>query len=129
MPRSRCFRPRAWPSRKKAYWLINDLKIVLPILTLVLPGAGVAAARGHRRALTRGVRWCIPSPTRPPVAARVDRPAGKVTMRYGIGLDASRSATSDAAPGRWAGGELVAGGAGDRGRRGSACGAAREVPG
>ena len=33
------------------YRLINDLKIVLPILTLALLGLGVAAARGHRRAL------------------------------------------------------------------------------
>ena len=33
------------------YRLINDLKIVLPILTLVLLGLGVLAARGHRRAL------------------------------------------------------------------------------
>ena len=36
---------------QKAYRLINDLKIVLPIVTLVLLGAGVAAARRHRRAL------------------------------------------------------------------------------
>ena len=36
---------------QKAYRLINDLKIVLPILTLVLLGLGVCAARGHRRAL------------------------------------------------------------------------------
>ena len=36
---------------QKAYRLINDLKIVLPILTLVLLGGGVAAARGRRRAL------------------------------------------------------------------------------
>ena len=33
------------------YRLLNDLKIVLPILTLVLLGAGVYVARGHRRAL------------------------------------------------------------------------------
>jgi hypothetical protein len=33
------------------YRLINDLKIVLPILTLLLLGAGVYIARGHRRAL------------------------------------------------------------------------------
>ena len=33
------------------YRLINDLKIVLPILTLGLLGLGVLAARGHRRAL------------------------------------------------------------------------------
>ena len=34
-----------------AYRLINGLKIVLPILTLVLLGLGVWIARGHRRAL------------------------------------------------------------------------------
>ena len=33
------------------YRLINDLKIVLPILALLLIGAGVYIARGHRRAL------------------------------------------------------------------------------
>ena len=33
------------------YRLINDLKIVLPILTLLLLGAGVYVARRHRRAL------------------------------------------------------------------------------
>jgi hypothetical protein len=33
------------------YRLINDLKIVLPIVTFVLLGLGVLAARGHRRAL------------------------------------------------------------------------------
>jgi len=36
---------------QKAYRLINDLKLVLPIVTLVLLGLGVYAARGHRRAL------------------------------------------------------------------------------
>jgi len=36
---------------QKAYRLINDLKIVLPIMTVVLLGLGVLAARGHRRAL------------------------------------------------------------------------------
>ena len=51
MPRSRCSRPRTWPRRRSAYRLINDLKIVLPIVTLVLLGLGVLAARGHRRAL------------------------------------------------------------------------------
>ncbi|HUK72127.1 MAG TPA: hypothetical protein VLW50_25720 [Streptosporangiaceae bacterium] len=34
-----------------AYRLINDLKIVLPIMTLLLLGLGVYIARGHRRAL------------------------------------------------------------------------------
>jgi hypothetical protein len=36
---------------QKAYRLINDLKIVLPILTLVLLGLGVVIARRPRRAL------------------------------------------------------------------------------
>jgi hypothetical protein len=36
---------------QRAYRLLNDLKIVLPILTLVLLGLGVAVARRHRRAL------------------------------------------------------------------------------
>jgi hypothetical protein len=36
---------------QSAYRLINDLKIVLPIVTLVLLGLGVLTARGHRRAL------------------------------------------------------------------------------
>jgi hypothetical protein len=36
---------------QSAYRLINDLKIVLPILTLVLLVAGVLIARGRRRAL------------------------------------------------------------------------------
>ena len=36
---------------QKAYRLINGLKIVLPILTLVLLGLGVLAARRHRRVL------------------------------------------------------------------------------
>lgn len=34
-----------------AYRLINDLKIILPIVTLLLIAAGVYVARGHRRAL------------------------------------------------------------------------------
>jgi hypothetical protein len=37
---------------QKAYRLINDLKIVLPIVTLVLLGLGVFIARRPRRALT-----------------------------------------------------------------------------
>ncbi len=36
---------------QSAYRLINDLKIVLPIATLLLLGLGVYIARGHRRAL------------------------------------------------------------------------------
>jgi len=45
-----------FPSRnltkaQSAYRLINDLKIVLPIVTVALLGLGVLAARGRRRAL------------------------------------------------------------------------------
>ena len=36
---------------RTAYRIINDLKIVLPILTLLLLALGVYVARGHRRAL------------------------------------------------------------------------------
>ena len=36
---------------QRAYRLVNDLKIVLPILTLGLLGLGVGIARRHRRAL------------------------------------------------------------------------------
>ena len=36
---------------RKVRRLINDLKIVLPIVTLVLLAGGVWVARGHRRAL------------------------------------------------------------------------------
>jgi hypothetical protein len=36
---------------QRAYRLINDLKIVLPVLTLGLLGLGVGVARRHRRAL------------------------------------------------------------------------------
>jgi hypothetical protein len=36
---------------QSGYRLISDLKIVLPILVLLLLGAGVYVARGHRRAL------------------------------------------------------------------------------
>jgi hypothetical protein len=35
---------------QSGYRLLNDLKIVLPILTLLLLGAGIYLARGHRRA-------------------------------------------------------------------------------
>jgi hypothetical protein len=49
---------RRWPFSAKylvkaqsGYRLLNALKIVLPILTVVLLGAGVWVARGHRRAL------------------------------------------------------------------------------
>ena len=36
---------------RSGYRLVNDLKIVLPILTVLLIGLGVYVARGHRRAL------------------------------------------------------------------------------
>ena len=36
---------------QSAYRLINNLKIVLPVVTLLLLAAGVLVARGHRRAL------------------------------------------------------------------------------
>ena len=36
---------------QSGYRLINDLKIVLPILVLVLLGAGIYIAKGHRRAV------------------------------------------------------------------------------
>ena len=36
---------------QSGYRLLNDLKIVLPILTLLLLGAGIYIARSHRRAL------------------------------------------------------------------------------
>jgi hypothetical protein len=36
---------------QSGYRLLNDLKIVLPIVTLLLLGAGIYVARGHRRAL------------------------------------------------------------------------------
>jgi hypothetical protein len=35
---------------QSGYRLLNDLKIVLPVLTLLLLGAGIYVARGHRRA-------------------------------------------------------------------------------
>jgi hypothetical protein len=44
---------------QSAYRLINDLKIVLPVATLVLLGLGVLVARGHRRA-ARWSRWRSP---------------------------------------------------------------------
>jgi hypothetical protein len=45
------FSSRELVKAQTAYRLINGLKIVLPVLTLVLIGAGVYVARGHRRAL------------------------------------------------------------------------------
>ncbi len=45
------FSSRTLVQAQTLYRLINDLKIVLPILSLVLIAAGVYIARGHRRAL------------------------------------------------------------------------------
>jgi hypothetical protein len=45
------FSSRELVKAQTAYRLINDLKIVLPILSLLLLGLGVYLARGHRRAL------------------------------------------------------------------------------
>jgi hypothetical protein len=45
------FSSRTLVQAQTLYRLINDLKIVLPILTLLLLAAGVYIARGHRRAL------------------------------------------------------------------------------
>ncbi len=45
------FSARELVKAQSGYRLINDLKIVLPILALLLLGAGVYIARGHRRAL------------------------------------------------------------------------------
>lgn len=45
------FSSRELVKAQTAYRLINDLKIVLPVLTLMLIGAGAYVARSHRRAL------------------------------------------------------------------------------
>ncbi|HEY5358159.1 MAG TPA: hypothetical protein VIJ82_10875 [Streptosporangiaceae bacterium] len=45
------FSARDLVKAQTAYRLINDLKIVLPILSVLLMAAGVYIARGHRRAL------------------------------------------------------------------------------
>lgn len=45
------FSSRNLVKAQTAYRLINDLKIVLPIVSLLLIAAGVYVARGHRRAL------------------------------------------------------------------------------
>jgi hypothetical protein len=45
------FSSRDLVKAQTGYRLINDLKIVLPILALLLIGAGIYVARGHRRAL------------------------------------------------------------------------------
>jgi hypothetical protein len=48
------------------YRLPNDLKIVLPIVSLLLLGAGVGAAPGHRRAMAG-----VPSRTGPAASTLV----------------------------------------------------------
>ncbi len=45
------FTARDLVQAQTAYRLINDLKIVLPLLSLLLMGLGIFVARGHRRAL------------------------------------------------------------------------------
>ncbi len=50
-PQLALFSSRDLVKAQSAYRLINDLKWVLPILSLLLIGAGVYIARGHRRAL------------------------------------------------------------------------------
>jgi hypothetical protein len=45
------FQAKELGQAQSGYRLITDLKIVLPILVLLLLGAGVYVARGHRRAL------------------------------------------------------------------------------
>jgi hypothetical protein len=45
------FSSRTLVQGQSAYRLINDLKLVLPILSLLLIAVGVYVARGHRRAL------------------------------------------------------------------------------
>ena len=45
------FSSRDLVKAQSAYRLINDLKIILPILALLLIGLGIYIARGHRRAL------------------------------------------------------------------------------
>jgi hypothetical protein len=50
-PTLELFSARELVKAQTGYRLINDLKIVLPVLALLLIGAGVYLARGHRRAL------------------------------------------------------------------------------
>jgi len=50
-PTLQLFSSKELTKAQSLYRLINDLKIVLPILTLLLIGAGVYVAKGHRRAL------------------------------------------------------------------------------
>jgi hypothetical protein len=51
LPQLALFSSRDLTKAQSLYRLINDLKIVLPILALVLIGLGVYIARSHRRAL------------------------------------------------------------------------------
>ena len=50
-PTLQLFSSKDLTKAQSLYRLINDLKIVLPILSLLLIGAGVYVARGHRRTL------------------------------------------------------------------------------
>jgi hypothetical protein len=49
-PQFALFNDKYLVKAQSGYRLLNDLKIVLPIVTLVLLGAGIYIARGHRRA-------------------------------------------------------------------------------
>lgn len=49
-PQFALFNDKYLVQAQSGYRLLNDLKIVLPILTLLLLGAGIYIARGHRRA-------------------------------------------------------------------------------
>ena len=49
-PQFALFNDKYLVQAQSGYRLLNDLKIVLPIVTLLLLGAGIYIARGHRRA-------------------------------------------------------------------------------
>ena len=49
-PQFALFNDKYLVQAQSGYRLLNDLKIVLPIVTLLLLGAGIYLARGHRRA-------------------------------------------------------------------------------
>ena len=49
-PQFALFNDKYLVKAQSGYRLLNDLKIVLPIVTLLLLGAGIYLARGHRRA-------------------------------------------------------------------------------
>ena len=59
-----------------------------------------SAVASRRPADAAGWSWTFTARQWP---ARIDRLAGKVTMRYGLGQEPSRSFPGDAAAGRWAG--------------------------